>query len=154
MGCLFLALSLAAFALHVEALKPVCKPGSKLFYGPKLPQLPNAFTTSIETNIGNKNYTAFYTEYYDLVGNRGALHKTRDGRTSRVIYNYNQDEKVIIDEASGNCTVEAIDKLRKQCEYSFFGGNGSRIESVSALFKFGASWNESYEGIKVVRGIR
>ena len=136
------------------ALEPVCKPEQTSAYAPRLPQLPDAFTTSIEINIANKNYSLFYTEYYDLHGNRGALHRSRNGQRTQSIYDYNYDEVVEINEAKGKCFVEHIDQLRKRCRFSFFGGNRSQIEGVADLFNFGASWNESYQGVKEVRGIK
>lgn len=130
---------------------PICQPKSPSnVLDPKLPTFPSAFSTSVEVNIANKNYTALYKEFYDLKANKGSLERTRDGKTHRQIYDYNLNERISIDLNSKNCSVSTINGSR----FNFFGNNNSHIESVSQLFHFAKQYNETYMGVVPVRGIK
>ena len=129
---------------------PICQPKSSSKVGPKLPTFPSSFSTSVEVNIANKNYTALYKEFYDLEANKGSLERTKDGKTHRRIYDYNLDEKIFIDLDAKNCSVSSINGSR----FNFFGNNNSHIESAAQLFRFAKQYNETYIGVTSVRGIK
>lgn len=131
---------------------PICQQASASnASSPKLPTFPAAFSTSVEVNIVNKNYTAIYKEFYDQAANKGSLQRTRDGKTVLSIYDYNLDERIDVDLSAKNCSVSSINGSRR---FNFFGNNNSHIESVSQLFKFAKTFNESYMGVVSVRGIK
>ena len=130
---------------------PICQPKSSSdVLDPKLPTFPSAFSTSVQVNIMNKNYTALFKEFYDLEANKGSLERTKDGKTSRHIYDYNLNERIFIDLEAKNCSVSSINGSR----FNFFGNNNSHIESVSQLFHFAKQYHEEYMGVVPVRGIR
>ena len=138
--------------------EPICQPTSarNAAMSPKLPDIPSAFSTTVEGNFVNKNYTAIFKEYYDFAANKGALERTKAGKTNRSIYNYDQDERILVNVDSRNCSVLPIDELRNHCKFSFFGNNNSRIETVADLFRFTGNFKDhySYLGTTSVRGVK
>lgn len=128
---------------------PFCSLNQGNYYGPKLPSFPDAFEASVEVNIVDRNYTVLYTEYYDRNANKGALRRTKDGKSTYSIYNYNENEVMTINEDNQSCYLRNITGTH----FSFFGRNGSRIEGMADLFHFGASFNETFIGNETVRGI-
>lgn len=131
-------------------MAPFCSSNSEKYHGPKLPSFPDAFEASVEVNIVDRNYTVLYTEYYDRNANKGALRKVKNGSSIYSIYNYNENEMLVIDEENRKCSLQNISDTH---HHSFFGRNGSRIEGMADLFRFGASYNETFIGNKIVRGI-
>ena len=59
---------------------------------PKLPDLPESFTTNIEINIVDQNSTLDAVEYFDNFGNRVALHTTKEGLNGVVVYEFTTNE--------------------------------------------------------------
>ena len=142
---------IAALGAVNGQVQPVCQPSSASnASSPKLPNLPTAFSTLLEVNIVNKNYTAVYREVYDQKADKGKLERTKNGTKHVDIYDYTLDEVIHIDDKI--CTVSST-LHREHSQFSFFGF-GSHIESVSQLFKFGKQFNETYMGVTSVRGIR
>lgn len=147
----FLCCFIAALQAANGSFVPVCQlTSNRNALGPKLPTFPSEFSTFVEVNIANKNYTSFYKELYDLQANQGRLERTKDGRTLISIYDYNLDERISVDLNAKNCSVSSINGSRR----NFFGSNNSHIESVSQLFKFAKQYNETYMGVASVRGVK
>ena len=153
---------LLVFMLFIFSVKgsifPVCFGKSSIYDNPpKLPTLPDAFQANVQANIMKKNYSMEITEFYDRRSNFGAIRATRNGHTVHTIWNYNNDEEIIINEKRRSCLASRISSSRRPA----FGpcmpnGNGScaHIESVAELFRFGAKYNETYMGQKWIRVIR
>ncbi|XP_022783537.1 uncharacterized protein LOC111324282 [Stylophora pistillata] len=132
---------------------PICRQAiERNTSSPELPTFPPAFSTSVEVNIVNKNYTAIYKEFYDLAANKGTLQRTRDGKTTLSIYDYSLDERIDVDVGAKNCSVSSI--YAGPRHFNFFGNNHSHIESVSQLFHFAKRFNETYMGVVSIRGIK
>lgn len=145
----FLAGLQASFGNYV----PICQQASERnVSSPELPTFPTAFSTSVEVNIVNKNYTAIYKEFYDLAANKGSLQRTKDGKTTLSIYDYSLDERIDLDMSAQNCFVSSIYVGPRH--FNFFGNNNSHIDSVSQLFHFAKRFNETYMGVVSIRGIR
>ena len=131
--------------------QPVCTPSnSSEASGPKLPDLPTAFSTMVQATFAEKNYTAIFFESYDQKADKGLLYRVRDGIKHTDIYDYTLEEVIHID--GNNCTVSSTNHS-EHGHFNFFG-SGAHIESVAKLFKFGREYNETYIGISDVRGIR
>lgn len=146
---------IAAFGAVSGKLQPICQPSNSSHgASPKLPTLPTAFSTLVEVNIVNKNYSALFKEYYDQEADKGRIEQTKDGQTYMDIYDYALDEVLHVNLSSKTCTVTPASHPEKgHFHFSFFGF-GAHIESVSELFKFGSQYNETYLGVSSVRGIR
>lgn len=146
---------IAAFGAVSGKLQPICQPSNSSHgSSPKLPTLPTAFSTLVEVNIVNKNYSALFKEYYDQEADKGRIEQTKDGQTYMDIYDYALDEVLHVNLSSKTCTVTPASHPEEgHFHFSFFGF-GAHIESVSQLFKFGSQYNETYLGISSVRGIR
>ena len=135
------------------AFQKICSSHLNSSYtGPKLPRLPLNFSTIIEVNILNKNYSMEVTEYYDYKVNKGARIYYRAGHRIRRIYDYNTDEFIRVNETTGECSVRKMESLR----FNVFGfsAGGHHIGSVADLFVFGRKFNETFEGVTNIRGIR
>lgn len=147
---LFLFL-VAALGAANSQYQPVCTPSnSSEASGPKLPDLPTAFSTFVQATFAEKNYTAIFFESYDQKADKGLLYRVRDGIKHTDIYDYTLEEVIHID--GNNCTVSSTNHSEPG-HFNFFG-RGPHIESVAKLFKFGKEYNETYIGISDVRGIR
>ena len=145
---------IAAISAVNGKLQPICEPSSASnSSGPKLPTLPTAFSTLMEINIVNKNYTFAFKELYDQKGDKGRIEFAGHGRRRVAIYDYTLKEIIHVDMNAKNCTVSSTLDRNQGGRFSFFGV-GPHIESVSELFKFGKSFNETYVGVSSVRGIR
>lgn len=144
---------IAALRAANGSLQPICQPSSASnSSSPELPNLPTAFSTLMEINIVNKNYTFVFEELYDQKADKGRIEITRNGKKHIDIYDYTLEEIIHVDMDAKNCTVSST-SVKRHCHHSFFGC-GSHIESVSKLFKFGKEFNETYVGVSSVRGIR
>lgn len=149
---------IAALRAANGSLQPICQPSSASNpSSPKLPNLPTAFSTLIEINIVNKNYTLAFEELYDQKADKGRIEITRNGTKHIDIYDYTLDEIIHVGHIDAkHCTVSSTSD-KEHCHHSLFltfFGCGSHIESVSELFKFGKEFNETYVGVSSVRGIR
>ena len=150
-----LVLSLvAALGAANSQYQPVCSPSnSSEASGPKLPDLPTAFSTMVQATFAEENYTAIFFESYDQKADKGLFYRVRDGIKHTDIYDYTLEEVIHID--GNNCTVSSTINHTEHGHFNFFEfGPGAHIESVAELFKFGKEYNETYIGVSDVRGIR
>ncbi|KAK2573111.1 hypothetical protein P5673_002147 [Acropora cervicornis] len=128
---LFLFL-VAALGAANSQYQPVCTPSnSSEASGPKLPDLPTAFSTFVQATFAAKNYTAIFFESYDQKADKGLLYRVRDGIKHTDIYDYTLEEVIHID--GNNCTVSSTNHTEPG-HFNFFG-RGAHIESVAKLFK-------------------
>lgn len=90
---------------------PFCQANTDKYDGPKLPSLPNAFTAQRAATIVNRNYSMLLTEYYDKDANKGAIRRVKNGQSTYVIYNYNENEMMAMNLKFKNCTVQDINTM-------------------------------------------
>lgn len=125
---------------------------------PPIPSLPDQFSTIIEGNIVQSNYTALVAEYYDNPGNRGRFEyviQETDIESGVAIYDYNLGEAFLIPDRERNvsCGVQLLTNFSD----SIFGityVNGSvHIGTVTQLFQVAPNESAKYLGVDSVRGI-
>ncbi|XP_022084213.1 uncharacterized protein LOC110975760 [Acanthaster planci] len=143
---------LIAGDVHAQPDPNVCTPHTSEGDGPSLPSLPEQFMLRVEANILGWNNTVEVVEYYDYINNRGAVNNIYNGNISQTFINYATRE--IIRVYSGDsCTVGNVTAKG----FNIFGftlQNGTaHIASAADIFRFGASYNETYMGTTYVRGI-
>ena len=76
---------------------PVCDPNDfTVGNSPKVPDLPDQFSFTIEGNLVERNSTAVMTEYYDARNDRGRIEFGFNGSASYAIFDYNLGEIFLI----------------------------------------------------------
>lgn len=141
-------------AVHTQSpVFPYCQNcGAATGNPPSLPPpLPDVFTTEIEANIIDRQYSILMREVFDSRRNMAALHYRApnvNGSTSRYIdiLNYNLSEAYYI--VDDMCETHPL----SEDPWSAMLGNGSMF-STSQLFAFGGNLTEVYKGNASVRGI-
>ena len=112
---------IAAFGAVSGKLQPICQPSNSSHgASPKLPTLPTAFSTLVEVNIVNENYSALFKEYYDQEADKGRIEQTKDGQTYMDIYDYALDEVLHVNLSSKTCTVTLLLTLKRAIFTSAF----------------------------------
>ncbi|VDI33570.1 Hypothetical predicted protein [Mytilus galloprovincialis] len=119
---------------------------------PKLPDLPNSFKSNIEINMLEESSTLDAVEYFDNLGNRVALHTTKEGLDGVAVYDFPSNEVFYV--THGVCLVANI---TQRPEADLFGVTESdgflHVMSSSTALKFGQQYNETYMGTDIIRGI-
>ncbi|XP_071098409.1 uncharacterized protein [Haliotis cracherodii] len=136
----------------------VCIPSDGSNPGPT-PKLPDTFSARVECNILDKNYTTDVEEWYDQVGNRGAVQQWEMGVKANIIYDYTAGEYIMVLEAIDGtfegCVVQPLSQTGNKYLFGMTKSpNGSEsIYSVGGAMRFGRTLKETYLGVKRVRGI-
>ncbi|XP_046329397.2 uncharacterized protein LOC124113180 isoform X1 [Haliotis rufescens] len=144
--CIFLCATVAA--ANVGPDDSVCKitdfikqAGTRL--GPKKPDLPRQWSVRIEANFLDSNYSMDMQEYYDDVGNRGAVIQWVEGVQTKLIFLYDTNELIVLQDNGGDSPPRChVNDLAKSTDNSIFGmtkyANGTEhIFSASRALRFG-----------------
>eukprot|EP00730_Choanoeca_flexa_P016433 TRINITY_DN7758_c0_g1_i2.p1 TRINITY_DN7758_c0_g1~~TRINITY_DN7758_c0_g1_i2.p1 ORF type:complete len:281 (+),score=44.85 TRINITY_DN7758_c0_g1_i2:204-1046(+) len=124
----------------------------------ELPKLPEVFSTRVEANIVNKNYTMVQHEWVDEPNNIGRVDfftinsTTGISSHSSAFYFYDIDEYAFIDD-DGNCSAGPLEDLGRRLPFAGTTGPNATIGTTADFFRFGQEMNETYMGTETVRGI-
>eukprot|EP01114_Cavostelium_apophysatum_P005377 TRINITY_DN1629_c0_g1_i1.p1 TRINITY_DN1629_c0_g1~~TRINITY_DN1629_c0_g1_i1.p1 ORF type:complete len:833 (-),score=171.02 TRINITY_DN1629_c0_g1_i1:58-2556(-) len=111
---------------------------------PDLPTLPDQFEANIEFTIADSNYTSIIHEYHDSVDMMARYDYQRHGEHVTEIINIPEGYRFSIRHGH-DCHYHAINT-------SSFEGTTTMM-STAQMFHFGAQFDETYHGIRLVRGI-
>ena len=122
-----------------------------------LPRLPSQFTTVIEANILDRNYTVHMHEWHDSANDRGRIdvyHRGkvfgREGGDDKSIYDYAKDRYYRITRGGTVCHWGDTKQISGQ---SFVTANG-RAHVTSSQLWLGVGVSAEYVGEVIVRGVR
>ncbi|XP_065192894.1 uncharacterized protein LOC135823945 [Sycon ciliatum] len=118
---------------------------------PPFPTLPSSFSTEVEANILNRDYTVQVREFFDGRDDRAQLEVTRNGSRTVVIDDIRNGIQYTVDDSRRTCQARNY-TLRDRLET--LGPDGQpHLISVNDFFRFGKAYHEKYVGQATVRGI-
>ncbi|XP_033739126.1 LOW QUALITY PROTEIN: uncharacterized protein LOC117326485 [Pecten maximus] len=119
---------------------------------PSLPELPSSFQSNLEVNMMEMNTTMDVLEYFDNMGNRAALDTNKNGKETRIIFNYETNELYYV--RDGICQLSSLSDSEYADVFGVEDSDGYKhIMSSNTALKFGQTFGEKYLGKDVIRGI-